>query len=456
MMNKKILNGFLVFLLLAVFQNVCAAKTSDGKLKVYALSNGIPVYVSSMPQNNVDAVFIVVKGGSLLLPPEKSGLESALFSMMKQETAEYSREEIQQLEYKTRSSAVSYSIYCGSVFGVSCLDHYLNDMLPVMLDGFLNPSFSEKEYQLLMKGYSQSIQAMQNTPESLLAYEMNRAVYKGHPLETSSSVTPASIGNITVENMKELHGKILDAKRISVVAVGKMNAKKLLKTLESSLGKIPPKEEVFVEPEIPQLKIEGKPFVMTHKSSAGTGHAYKVFASAPVDSPDYVPSRIAEDMFSQILFNVVRAKYAACYTPQSVISSKPAPYGFTALSRLSEFTHFPEYVKEAEDIMAQGKLVSSYKDGVYEYDSIEDRIEGFRNSYINQKYQNVQTASGIASKYASSLLQFGDIHASDALAVQAAQVSADDVLRVFRKYWLDGNSRYFVITGPDERSRLPF
>ena len=57
---------------------------------------------------------------------------------------------------------------------------------------------------------------------------------------------------------------------------------------------------------------------------------------------------------------------------------------------------------------------------------------------------------------AASLLQFGDVQKADELSVIAKRCTVQDVLRVFKKYWIDESSAWVVITGPEEESKVRF
>ena len=56
----------------------------------------------------------------------------------------------------------------------------------------------------------------------------------------------------------------------------------------------------------------------------------------------------------------------------------------------------------------------------------------------------------------ASLLQFGDVFSADALTGIAQKTTAEDILRVFKKYWVDGSSRWFAVVSPEDEERIKF
>ncbi|MBQ9538618.1 MAG: insulinase family protein, partial [Treponema sp.] len=279
--------------------------SSSRKVDKLKLKNGIPVYVLRDAKSRMSTVTIAVRGGVDRLTPETSGLEGALFSMMADSSKGYDYATRKTISFYNQSSISSGNKIAGSTLSLSTIDSYLYDMIPVLTDGFVNPDFDEQLYNLKMTSYSQSVQFMLNDPESLLDYKMNKAIFKGHPFETQTSVNPDSIGNITIANMQELHKKVLNAGNIFVFASGNVNSSKLVKELNKTIGKLSAdKDNLYSPHEVPPVNIVGGDELLVHPSAQGTGYAIRVFAGPTANSDDYIPSIIASNIYSNILFNV--------------------------------------------------------------------------------------------------------------------------------------------------------
>ena len=445
------LKRFVLLLTLALLCTSAFAKTTP--LTKKKLSNNIPVYIQQNKSNKILALYIVVQGGTTLLTPDKSGLENALFAMMARGSEKYPYAKIQSLEYQTKASVSPGTLDEGSILGLSCIDYYFDTMFPVLTDGFMHPAFGETEYTNLMNEYNQRLQTIQNDPNSLLQYNMDKVIYKGHPYETSTGVTEESLPNITVENMKSLLASILDANRISIVAVGNFDEKALITKLNDTIGKIPASKKKFTPVKVPAVKIGGAPIVYTHPAAAGTGFLGEVFVSPSVLSSDYVASCITANMYSELLYNIVREKYGACYTPSSSVVSSQAPVGMTFIYKASDIANIKKYVAEAQKLMEEGKFIAGKNDdGTYAYTTISERLEGYINSYLNAKYESMQTNGGVAGKIAGSILQFNDPQKYLSVMESAKKVTAKDVERVFKTYWCTDNVQWFAVVGPDDKN----
>ncbi len=426
-------------------------------VQTYTLNNGIPVYVLSDKGYAVDSVSIAVRGGISHLTPETSGLESALFSMMASSSEQYDYAARKQLSYDNLSSIGPYTKVAGSALTLSTLGSYLDDMLPVLADSFLNPSFEQTPYETMMTDYMQGLQSMMNDPESIMGYEMRKTLFKDHPFETSVSVTPESIGSITIDNMKQLHKRILNAENIFVVAVGSMNGKALVKALNPTIGSIPSDaSDITVLKDVPPVKVQGEPVILTHPEAAGTGYVSRMFASPLPTSEDYMPAILAGEVYSGILFNVVREHYGACYTPSSYVTQSKAPLGQENIFKLSNPEHFAEYMTEARNYMAEGKIIDSVADdGTYVLSSLKDRLQSYKNSYIVSTYGKQATTAGVAGSLLYDILSYDDMFFNRSLDAKMEAVTAEQVLDVFNRYWVDGPCQWWLMVGPDMKGRIP-
>ncbi|MCR5623212.1 MAG: insulinase family protein [Treponema sp.] len=441
-----------------------ASKKSSYKLSAsrtvdrLTLKNGIPVYVLRDAKSRIATVSIAVRGGVDRLTPQTSGLESALFSMMADSSANYDYTSRKTISFDNQSSIASTCKVAGSYLTLSSIDTYLYDMIPVLTDGFVNPDFNEQLYSLLMNSYSMNVQRMLNDPEELLDYAAYKELYKGHPFESQTSVTPDSIGNITVENMMALHRKVLNAQNIFVFVSGNISSSKLVSELNKTLGLLESDaSEVYKPHSVPPASIGGKDQVLTHQSAQGTGYAQRVFAGPTADSADYIPAVIASKIYSTILFNVVREHHGACYTPSSMMQLSRAPTGGEYIFKISDTEHFVSYVKEARDYMASGKVIDSVgEDGSYIVSDIKDELESYRNSYIVSTYSGQRTAAAVAGQLVYNLLSYDDMAFSDKLNAQVLDLDAEAVVSVFKKYWCDADSQWWIMVGPELKDKVKF
>lgn len=416
----------------------------------YRLENDIPVYIADQVTNDVCAVYVLFEGGSRLSTYEYSGLEDAALEYMLSGSNEIDYSELQSILYQNQSSISHYTMYCGSVCRLTCIKYYLDDMLDLFLKNINEISYdvlSKNNYlNNIIRTREQSITSMLNDPQSILFHDIHKRVYDGTSMLATASVQPESIQNITIENIEKIHGELLNSRRMKVIAVGKINKHKFLKKLNSTLGKLEG-EEIPPVNKNEKLNLTNEKITLTHKAARGSEIAVRVFEAPKVTSPDYITGRLTEDIFTTTMFNIIREKYGACYSPGTQIDSSDLAVGLDYGLRVSDMKNFSKYLTECQTLMLEGRVISSVDGGQTTYDTIENVLEGTKNSYITQKYMSQATSSGIASRLAASLLQFGDLTTADEMMQKVESVTADDIEACFKKYWIDGKSQWFEMRG---------
>ena len=446
-----------------VISIICCLFISTGafaateNVKEYSLKNGIPVYYIENNDNSIDQVSIIVKGGRTYLKPEQSGLEQALFCMMCRGSASYNFLKRQQMCYERSASIDYYEINKASVLSLQCVNYYVQELLPLLTDGFMKPVYPKQVYDAMISELNQDIQSRYNDPWSLLHQTVRDTVYKGHPYESDIDATAASLQNITVKAMKEWHKSVLDSRRICVIAVCSLEPEELLKQLDSTIGTIKALNTPLPEVEINPLEIAGEPVVITHPAASGSGYAGYVFQSPSIKDDDYYAAKIAASIYSTIMYNVVRSKNGACYSTGTSTGSSEASYGSEYYYMLSNLKEFAEYAKEARMLMASGKYIEKLNDdGSYELSSISSVLPGTKNSLINSIYSTTTRTGGRVAMYCSALVDYNDLNAYTSMIDKIHAVTAEDVVKAFNKYWVKKPGRWFAVVGPESEADISF
>ncbi|MFI3258070.1 MAG: pitrilysin family protein, partial [Spirochaetales bacterium] len=425
---------------------------SDNEFEYYELDNGIPLIVKKNTASQILSLQINVQGGVALMQPQDSGLESALFEMMTMGSKNYSYQNLKEILYNTQSSFYAGSNQLGSTLGLTVIDYYFDDLLPVFIDGFLNPAFTQEEYTTLMTVTAQSLQYQQQDPNTLLRQTVRDTRYKGQPYETQATVTAESFPNITTEAMQNHLPLMHNAERITIVAVGDFDVNHLYEELNNTIGQL--SAQAFDMPTIPPATQGGNPIVIGLEAAKGSGYVASTVPAPLPGTQDEIAARIAASMYSELLFNLVREQYGVTYSIGSSYAYSKAPYIMTVAYKVSDLQNIVQRIDEAQDYMAQGTLISGKNEitGDYEFSAIEERLEGYKNTLINSQFYSAQTNAAVSANIISSLLMFGNPEEYLNFTDRVHAVSADDVQRVFNTYWLSDEKQWFAVTGIGEEN----
>lgn len=429
---------------------------SESKISSFKLQNEIPVFVRHEESSNFKTLSVVVSGGINYYSYEESGLEKAVFDLIPLGSKNYSYQELIDFEYRTRSSIFSRTTKNGSVFSLNCIDYYFDKTFDIFEDAFFNPLFTEKEFTNLKNDYILSIQQMMNTPVNMLIYYATKMIFENHPYSISSTVLPESIENITLSKIKTYYNSLLNSKRIAIIATGDFNIEELKLKLNNQFGKIPKKEDLKVL-NFENVAVSGNPAVFIHPTAKKSGEVIRFFKAPSPTDDDFYDFEIASNIYSDVLFNVVREHFGDCYTPQASSTGGKVSLGYELLSSVSNIKDFAKHLKIARNIMQNGNIVSGKDNsGNFILEPISKRIESYKNSYINSKFVGEQTLLSLNLRMAYSYLNYSDIKKSEELFERVKTVSADSVQTAFNKYFVNETSRYFAVVAEDEENIISF
>lgn len=430
-------------------------KANIGDFETRTLSNGIRLYVKKNRSNRVLNLKLVLLGGASSVPRVKAGLDGTTLSLLSRGSAAYSYEAVLDAEYRT-SSSISYSSgYDYSSYDLNCIDIYFPELLEIYLDGFLRPAFLPERFEDVRNEAAQALESRMGDPDQRGRFLGTQAIFAGHPYESDPSGTPESLDSITIEDVRTHHGSLLNSDRIFLAAVGNIDVDLLAARLESALGTIPRKGPVSPVSDPP--KTSGPPILETHPASEGVAYIQGYFRIPGRQDKDYVPFAVAADMLDDLMFNVVREKYGACYSVGTIFRPAAASYGILWIYQASDIEGIRKYIKEASDYLTAGKLIRA-KDsatGQYVLSSVEDRLPAYRNKYVNAVFANQRTNADIAAQMARSVVYAGD--PADYLRTpdRINAVTPADIRRVYKTWFLDQSFRWVIVSDEAGLKRVP-
>lgn len=429
-------------------------KSNIGDFETRTLSNGIKLYVKKNRTNRVLNLKLVVLGGSSVVPRAKAGLDGMTLSLLSRGSSAYPYERILDVEYRTSSSISHSSGYDYSSYDLNCIDTYLPELLDIYLDGFLRPAFRPERFEDVRNEAAQAQESRMGDPDQRARYLGTQAIFAGHPYASDPAGTPESLEAVTLEDVKAHHGTLLNADRIFLAAVGDFDVDALAAKLESALGAIPKKGPVTTVSAPPATS--GPPILEAHPASEDVAYIQGYFRIPGRQDKDYVPFALAADMLDDLMFNVVREKYGACYSVGAIFRPAAASYGILWIYQASDIEGIRKYVKEAADYLTQGKLIRS-KDpsGQYVLASVEDRLPAYRSKYVNAVFANQRTNSDIGAQVVRSVVYAGD--PADYLRTpdRIAAVTPADIRRVYKTWFLDQSFRWVIVSDEAGLKRVP-
>jgi zinc protease len=427
------------------------AKENLPSFSTFILSNGLPVIVKKNSANRVEHISLVIRGGSAATSPASAGLEALALKTMTRGSAKYSYADIEALLDETSSAIGSGSAFDYSTYSLTTLDKYFARLFPVWVDILVAPSFREADFDQELSQAKLALQSKEQDPWAATGLAMNRILFAGHPYASSPDGSEESFAAVKLDDAKAWYASRIRAPSLFVVAVGDFDPKALRAQLEASLGKLPSAAADLVAP-VAALSLSGPGSLakVEFPQSKGMGYLRGDFAAPPPSDPDYMPLSLGMKVLSDLLFDVVRDKHGAVYSPGAYVRGFNANYGSITLFKTKIPGKAKAYIDESVALLASGKAVAvdpqSSKDG---YSPLPDVLETAKAQFINELYESQATNAAIAGRIAGSVINTGD-YRSYLLDVDRIQaVTAAQVQAAVEKYVLKGSVTWVALGSAD-------
>jgi zinc protease len=427
------------------------AKESLPAFSTFTLSNGLPVVVKKNPASQVRNISLVIRGGSAAASAATAGYEALALRTMARGSAEYSYEDIQGILDETSSSMGSSSAFDGSSYSLNTLDKYFDRLFPLWVDTIARPAFRQDDFDQELANAKLALQSKEKEPWAKTGLEMNELFFAGHPYAASPDGSAASLGAATLDSVKSWYAERVRADALFVVAVGDFDPAALRRSLEAGLGALPASGAAPLAA-APAFSHSGPGTLekVEFPQSKGVGYLRGDFAAPSMADPDYVSLSIGMNIFSDIMFNVVRDKYGAVYSPMAGLKSFNANYGTVALYKTAIPGKAKAYIDEAAAVLASGRGmavdVEASSDG---YAPISDILAATKAQFVNSVYESQATNAAIASQITRSVLSTGDYRSYLLLVDQIEAATPDSIMAALRKYLFGGTIKWIALGAAD-------
>ncbi|AMV37643.1 M16 family metallopeptidase [Planctomyces sp. SH-PL62] len=205
--------------------------------EVFALSNGVPVWV--LPKRDLPTISmtVAIRGGAGLQPVDRPGLAQLAVGMLDEGTRSRSAAAIAERVESMGASLSASSGWDGAFVSIRCLKGVLDGTLDLAVDVLREPTFPADEWDRLRGQTVAALRAERDGADARCHRALMKALYPEdhayrHPLDGVESVV-AGLGR---EEAVAFHGRNLGPARAGVVVAGDVEPDAILAMLEARLG----------------------------------------------------------------------------------------------------------------------------------------------------------------------------------------------------------------------------
>src|SRR6266545_2843553 len=294
------------------------------------LSNGLSIVVIEDRRLPLISYRLAFRTGDAHDPPRFPGLTDMLAGLLTEGTESLTSREIadEVARMGATVSAGANSDYTS--VAASSLSRFSDNILELMADVTLRPSFPEGEVELTKQNTKESLRQQRAQPSFLASEMVARVMFGDHPYSVIAP-TPESIDETSRDQIVQFHAsKFLPNNAVFIVA-GDFSTDSLLKKIESLFGEWEPGKIPGEDFPSPPVRTSRSAYVVDR---AGSAQSNIVIANSGITrtSPDYFPALLMHTVLganaSSRLFMNLREEKGYTYGAYSNLDARRAAGSF--------------------------------------------------------------------------------------------------------------------------------
>jgi len=406
------------------------------------LSNGMKVVLVPDDSNPVISFRIACLGGKRFENEASQGIMNFISRMLDKGTGGMSDVEI---ALKVDNMGGSLNGFSGNdSFGLyaSFFSRHWEEGLELLSQLYMDPTFPQGKVDRERELIINAIKSEPDTPTTYVLNILNKTLFPDFPYGFDKQGTPATVAGFTVEDLTKTYQNFAVPANTVITGVGKMDPLKVLERVEQLFGTIPLK--AFEVPEIPAERPLEKVRQELVRVPRAKAHLAIGFRATTLDDPDRFPLDVLDNVLAGQggrLFRQLRDKESLAYTITSFVRPGMSP-GIFGLYMACDT---PKVDQAYDGLIGQIELIKKAKVSNAELEKaisnlIGNHLISLQSSSDRAELIGLYTLYGLGYDYNSTYLQ------------KIREVTADDVLRVARKY-LDLEHCAIVKVLPEEEQR---
>jgi len=409
-MKRSYISIFLLFITL----NLCAQSVATS----FSVA-GIKVILKPTNKDVID-VNMYYRGGVSNYPASKAGLENlALAAATEAGTKKYTGN-----AFRTRAETYGIdmggsSTYDFGLISMTCISRFFNEGWNLFTEAVNNPVFDQRELELLKEKVISGVKQSESDPDERIEQLTMQNAYAGTPYATDPNGDEASLSKLTALDIKNYYySTLLNKNRVFIVIVGNISKEAVTSKIMASFAKMPvkPYKQVTLSNPVGSGK-----FLM-EKRQLATNYITASLNAPKVNSPDYLPFRLAISNLSNKLFREIRTKRNLSYAPYAYATTRLMPYAVMYVSTTEPKASVEIMIEELRKLRDNGFT--------------EDELRSGKSNFITTNYMKEESSGAIAAALGNAEIM-GDWRIADEAADRVNKVTLDELNAVLKKYVKD-------------------
>ncbi|MBK9215865.1 MAG: insulinase family protein [Chloracidobacterium sp.] len=396
-----------------------------GRPTTATLDNGLRVVVFENKRLPLVSYRLAFFSGDIHDPMGSTGLTSAIAAQITEGTENYTSLQLADKVERLGASLHASASDDFTILSASALSLYASEMLDLMAETVLRPTFPEEELDLYRRNTVEHLKFQRSQPPFLASEQAARLVYGKHPYATISP-TAADIEKLDREALAKFHAATLIPNNAMLIAVGDIDAGEFIAQLSDHFGGWQPGEVAthsFADAPTRDKR------TLTIVDRPGSAQSNIVMANTAINRTD-------PDYFKVIVMNQVLGAGASSRVFMNLREEKGYTYG--AYTRLNSKRLIGDIEATAE--VRNEVTGDSLKEFFYELDRIrnekagDEELADAKNFLTGVFPIRAETQEGLTNLIVNQHLYGLPDDYLQTYREHVASVTTDDVLDAAQKY----------------------
>ena len=286
------------------------------------LDNGLHVVIFEDKRLPLVSYRLAFHSGDINDPSEHTGLSSAIATLVTEGTEDYSSQQLAEKIERLGASLHASSSDDFTIVAASALSLYSTEILHLMADVILRPTFPEDELDLYRRNTVEHLKFQRSQSPFLASEQTARLVYGRHPYATISPAA-ADIEKLDRETIQKFHASVFIPNNAMLIAVGDVEHDEFLSEANELFGD-------WQQGSLPRQKFGAPPKrsarALTLVDRPGSAQSNIILSNLAINRTD-------PDYFSMLVMNQVLGAGASSRVFMNLREEKGYTYG--AYTRLN-------------------------------------------------------------------------------------------------------------------------
>jgi zinc protease len=275
------------------------------------LPNGLKVVVIEDKRLPLVNFQLAIPGGEIRDPKDSLGITSMVTGLLKEGTKTRSSKQIAQEIENIGGSIFAGASDDNTTVSASALSTYSSDILKLLADVTLNPSFPENEIKLAKDNTLQGLEAQRAQPGFLADEAKSKILWGDHPYGIVSP-TKETVSSITREKLADFHKQMMIPNNAVLVIVGSVDKVKITAEVKALFGSWKKGPNLTYKLATPPTRTEKTLTIIDRPGSSQSTITMGNLAISRND-PDYFPMMVLNQVYgggasARLFMNIREAK----------------------------------------------------------------------------------------------------------------------------------------------------